>query len=62
MGDGRTFEQAVRALDKLIVELTRAEDPFVAADDPVQRCYERIVSGADATPVVAAPVVATRLG
>jgi hypothetical protein len=43
MGDGRTFGQAVRALDKFIAEqnrrLTQVPDP----DSPVRRAYERIV-------------------
>jgi hypothetical protein len=45
MGDGRSFGQAVRALDKFIVEqnrrLTQVPDP----DSPVRRAYERIVAG-----------------
>lgn len=44
VGDGRTFDQALRALDKLIAEQTRASDPD--ADSPVRRAYERIVAGA----------------
>jgi hypothetical protein len=41
VGDGRTFDQALRALDKLIAEQTRASD----GDSPVRRAYERIVAG-----------------
>jgi hypothetical protein len=44
MGDGRTFDQALRALDKLIAEQARVETPDV--DSPIRRAYERIVSGA----------------
>ena len=44
VGDGRTFDQALRALDKLIAEQNRANVPD--ADSPVRRAYERIVSGA----------------
>ena len=44
MGDGRSFGQAVRALDKFIAEHDRRSqvpDP----DSPVRRAYERIVAG-----------------
>jgi hypothetical protein len=45
MGDGRTFDQALRALDKLIAEQDRRSSA-PDADSPVRRAYERIVSGA----------------
>ena len=45
MGDGKTFEQAVRALDKLIAAQLRADDAEPAEPDPVRRAYERIVAG-----------------
>jgi hypothetical protein len=48
MGDGKTFEQAVRALDKLIAEQSRDFAPLPPEPDPVQRAYERIVSGGTA--------------
>ena len=44
MGEGRSFGQAVRALDKFIAEQNRRSnvpDP----DSPVRRAYERIISG-----------------
>jgi hypothetical protein len=45
MGDGRSFGQSVRALDKFIAEhdrrLTAVPDP----DSPVRRAYERIIAG-----------------
>jgi hypothetical protein len=44
MGDGRTFEQALRALDKLVAEQSRSDIPD--ANSPIRRAYERIVSGA----------------
>jgi hypothetical protein len=50
MGDGRTLEQALRALDKLVVEQTRSDIPD--ADSPIRRAYERIVNGEDARPVL----------
>lgn len=45
VGDGRTFDQALRALDKLIVEQERRSSA-PDADSPVRRAYERIVAGA----------------
>jgi hypothetical protein len=45
VGDGRSFDQALRALDKLIVEQNRRSSA-PDADSPVRRAYERIVSGA----------------
>ena len=35
MGDGKTFEQALRALDKLIAEQTRAGESDPADPEPV---------------------------
>ena len=35
MGDGKTFEQALRALDKLIAEQTQAAEANLAELDPV---------------------------
>lgn len=43
MGDGRTLEQALRALDKLVAEQRRSHIPD--ADSPIRRAYERIVNG-----------------
>jgi hypothetical protein len=48
MGDGKTFEQALRALDKLIAEQTLAAETHSAELDPVRRAYERIVAGTSA--------------
>jgi hypothetical protein len=45
VGDGRTFDQALRALDKLIVEQNRRSS-VPDADSPIRRAYERIVAGA----------------
>lgn len=46
MGDGRTFSQALRALDKFIVEQTRRDESQVPdPNSPVRRAYDRIVSG-----------------
>jgi hypothetical protein len=45
VGDGRTFDQALRALDKLIAEQNRRSSA-PDADSAVRRAYERIVSGA----------------
>lgn len=47
MGDGRTFGQALRALDKLIVEQDRRlnESLVPDLDSPVRRAYDRIVNG-----------------
>jgi hypothetical protein len=46
MGDGRTLEQALRALDKLVAEQSRSDVPD--ADSPIRRAYERIVNGEQA--------------
>ncbi|MFL5955758.1 MAG: hypothetical protein ACJ76I_16800 [Gaiellaceae bacterium] len=43
VGDGRTFDQALRALDKLIVEQNRSSVPD--PDSSVRRAYESIVAG-----------------
>jgi hypothetical protein len=46
MGDGRTFGQALRALDKLIVEQSRRDASLVPdPNSPVRRAYDRIVAG-----------------
>jgi len=45
MGDGRTFGQAVRALDKFIAEQNRRVAQVPDPDSPVRRAYERIVAG-----------------
>jgi hypothetical protein len=46
MGDGRTFGQALRALDKLIVEQSRRDSSQVPdPNSPVRRAYDRIVAG-----------------
>lgn len=50
MGDGRTLEQALRALDKLVVEQARSDIPD--ADSPIRRAYERIVNGEHARPAL----------
>ena len=48
VGDGRTFDQAVRALDKLISERTQAPGNVPDPNSPIRRAYERIVRGATA--------------
>ena len=46
MGDGRSFGQAVRALDKFISEQSRRDAPQVLdPNSPVRRAYDRIVAG-----------------
>ena len=46
MGDGRSFGQSVRALDKFIVEQSRRDAEDVPdPDSPVRHAYDRIVSG-----------------
>jgi hypothetical protein len=46
MGDGRTFGQSVRALDKFIVEQNRRDARQVPdPNSPVRRAYDRIVNG-----------------
>jgi hypothetical protein len=44
MGDGKTFEQALRALDKLIAEQSQAVDARPAQPDAVRGAYERTVA------------------
>jgi hypothetical protein len=48
VGDGRTFDQAIRALDKFLAERAKAPGNVPDPNSPVRRAYERIVSGADA--------------
>ena len=43
MGDGKTFSQAVRALDKFVHEQTRRDD-VPDPNSPIRLAYERIVS------------------
>jgi hypothetical protein len=46
MGDGRSFGQALRALDKFIVEQGRRDATQVPdPNSPARRAYERIVAG-----------------
>lgn len=47
MGDGRSFGQAVRALDKLIVEQQRRDNAPQVPDpnSPIRLAYDRIVAG-----------------
>jgi hypothetical protein len=47
VGDGRTFDQVVRALDKFIAERVQAPGNIPDPDSPVRRAYERIVRGAN---------------
>ena len=53
MGDGKTFDQAVRALDKLIAEqardFARVEPPRHLWPDPARRASEQMISAATAT-------------
>jgi hypothetical protein len=49
MGDGRTFDQALRALEKLIAERAAKDRDVPDPDSPVRRAYERIVRGDAAT-------------
>jgi hypothetical protein len=47
VGDGRTFGQAIRALDKFIVEQSRRDTLQVPdPNSPVRRAYDRIVAPA----------------
>jgi hypothetical protein len=49
MGDGRTFGQAVRALDKLMAEQTRRDAAGVPdPDSPIRRAYERLIGAGNA--------------
>jgi hypothetical protein len=46
MGDGRSFGQALRALDKFIAEQNRRDAMQVPdPNSPVRRAYDRIVAG-----------------
>jgi hypothetical protein len=45
MGDGRTFDQAVRALDKFIVEHTELTSDVPDPNSPIRRAYERLLTG-----------------
>jgi hypothetical protein len=46
MGDGRSFGQALRALDKFIAEQSRRDAMQVPdPNSPVRRAYDRIVAG-----------------
>ena len=47
VGDGRTFDQAIRALDKFVAERAKAPGNVPDPNSPVRRAYERIVRGAD---------------
>ena len=47
VGDGRTFDQAIRALDKFVAERVQAPGNIPDPNSPVRRAYERIVRGAD---------------
>jgi hypothetical protein len=44
VGDGRTFDQALRALDKLIAERAQARPEVPDPYSPVRRAYERIIN------------------
>lgn len=46
-GDGRTFDQALRLLDRLVEENDRRLNPGRVPDpeSPLRRAYERIVTG-----------------
>lgn len=45
MGDGRSFGQSVRALDKFIAEQSRRDAEQVPdPNSPIRRAYDRIVS------------------
>ena len=46
VGDGRTFDQALRALDKFVAERVQAPRNIPDPNSPVRRAYERIVGGA----------------
>ena len=47
MGDGRTLDQAIRALDKFVSERAQAPGNIPDPNSPVRRAYERIVRAAD---------------
>jgi hypothetical protein len=46
VGDGRTFDQALRALEKFVAERVQAPGNIPDPNSPVRRAYERIVRGA----------------
>lgn len=47
MGDGRSFGQAVRALDKFVAEQRRRDASQVPdPNSPIRRAYDRIVAPA----------------
>jgi hypothetical protein len=49
MGDGRTFGQSVRALDKFIAEQSRRDAKQVPdPNSPIRLAYDRIVNGGTA--------------
>ncbi|HEV8461889.1 MAG TPA: hypothetical protein VGQ38_14395 [Gaiellaceae bacterium] len=43
MGDGKTFGQAARGLDKFVAEQTRRDD-VPDPNSPIRLAYERIIS------------------
>ena len=45
MGDGRSFDQALRQLDKFIAETSVSRAAHPPEPDPVRRAYERIING-----------------
>jgi hypothetical protein len=47
MGDGRTLDQALRALDKFVAEHAATESDVPDPHSPVRRAYERIVGGGE---------------
>jgi hypothetical protein len=49
MGDGRTFDQAVRALDKFIAEHTSPATDVPDPNSPIRRAYERLLAGSGST-------------
>ena len=55
MGDGRSFGQSVRALDKFIAEQARRDAQEVPdPHSPIRRAYDRIVNGGGSSPAFAA--------
>lgn len=49
MGDGRSFDQAIRALDKFIAEHTDPTSDVPDPSTPVRHAYERPLAGHGAT-------------
>jgi hypothetical protein len=47
VGDGRSLDQVLRALDKFVAEHVQASGNIPDPNSPVRRAYERIVRGAD---------------